>query len=428
MASATDDSVDLTLEISESGEILAVSRAARRRLAAAAGRWRLVPSPPGVVLLSRVDDTGAKTGGKVALAGEVSGPGVLADVINFIHFNQWDGALSVVADASRRTLAFAKGQLLGAASNLPEDRLGAMLVRFGLVSAVQLAESVREVTPQRRLGSVLVERGYMSSTDLFDGVRRQAEEIFYAVLLQRRGSFFVIKEGEPIAAVRLHLDTQALLLEGLRRIDEMTYFRDKLPGPDVVLVHRGPPPDTLAHDVLAVYGLIDGRRTLVEISREAKLGEFAATKAAFELLQRGCAAVRAATALPRGRNTIPPSGSTALVDAYNVALTRIHAACGAAGKPATVKDGVTAFIAGSDRFASLFAGTHIGDDGSLPGPTLVANARKLPGESGMNLLTDALQELVVFVLFLAEGSIDRGAEQAVHEQLAKTLAHLTPPA
>jgi hypothetical protein len=424
---AWDDGVDLTLEVGESGEIVEISRAARRRLATAAGRWRLVPSPQGLLLLRRVGDEGGE-GPRVALAGDIAGPGVLADVINFIHFNQWDGALAIVDEASRRTLTFHKGQLLGVSSNLPEDRLGAMLVRFGHLSEEQLGACVREVTPQRRLGTVIVDKGLMSSTDLFEGVRRQAEEIFYAVLLQRRGAFYVTREAEPPSAVRLHLDTQSLLLEGLRRIDEMAYFRAKLAGPDVVLSRRGAPPDSLAGDVLLVYRLVDGKRSLGEIARDSKLGEFAATRAAFELLQRGAVQERPSTttmlAGRRQRATIPPDATAAMIEAYNAALARVHGLCVSRGKRTTVGDAVAAFMTGSDRFARLFVGVVPGEDGALPHARLLENVAAQPNDEGCGLLQAALQELVVFVLFLAEGAIERSEEQAIHDNLGRTLAQL----
>src|SRR5207249_4658923 len=155
-----------------------------------------------------------------ALAGEIGGPGALVDVLNFIHFNQWDGGLWIVSQAVRKALFFEKGQLLSAQSSLVEDRLGNILVRLGKLSSEQLRECSREVTQERRLGTILVERGRVTTHDLYQAVQRQIEEIFHSALLLRLGAFYFTKTLDEAPPSRLHLDTQSLLLESLRRIDE----------------------------------------------------------------------------------------------------------------------------------------------------------------------------------------------------------------
>src|SRR5262249_51234789 len=138
-------------------------------------------------------------------------------------------------------LAFRRGQLLTASSSVPEERLGAMLVRAGKVSEEQVQDAQRDVTPQRRLGLVLVERDHVTAADLYEVCKRQAEEIFYSVLLLARGPFYFIAAlEEDGVAVRLHLDTQALLIEGLARIDEMEFFRQVVPSATVILTRRRP--------------------------------------------------------------------------------------------------------------------------------------------------------------------------------------------
>src|SRR5436190_1435205 len=122
------DEHDLTIDIDEHGQLHIGSRAVTRRLAAASGRWRMVPSTGDLLILqraaegSRADAELSADPGAVALCGEIDGPGALPTVLNFVHFSQWDGTLAVLRGMVRKQLFFQRGQLLAASSNLPEDR------------------------------------------------------------------------------------------------------------------------------------------------------------------------------------------------------------------------------------------------------------------------------------------------------------------
>jgi hypothetical protein len=426
---AAGDDHDPTIDIGKDGDLQGFSRATRRRLAASAGRYRLLPSPTGLLIFERVD-AGAHAGKPspaVALAGEIGGPGGLSDVLNFIHFNQWDGALWIVSEDLRKALFFQKGQLLSAQSSLNEDRLGHMLVRLGQVTPEDLLVCSREVTTERRLGTVLVERGLVTTHDLYEGVRRQIEEIFHSVLLLKQGAFYFNKSLDDVMPSRLHLDTQSLLLESLRRIDEMAYFRSKLDSPDVVLGRKPvQTPPSLAGSALAVFRLVDDRRSLREIARESRLGEFETTKAAFELLQRGLIGVRSATAVAREKPTtvLPTTSPGALIDAYNGGLARLQTLLANKRKPAMLGEGVTAFVSGSVRFADLMGGIAVGADGKLPRQHLLDNLANVKDDDGIARLREALNELLMFVLFLATDELDRNEEQAIHEQVVRAVEKL----
>ena len=118
-------------------------------------------------------------------------------------------------------------------------------------------------------------------------MRRQVEEIFFALLLTREGEFYFERDGREPPGANLSLPTQSLLLEGCRRMDELSYFRAKLKSSRVVLQRRPGvtlPPD-LTPSQLEVLNLVDGLRTLGELARLSHLGEFECTHAAFGLLQ-----------------------------------------------------------------------------------------------------------------------------------------------
>jgi hypothetical protein len=426
MSSSRDD---LLIEIDTSGRVHAPQPVAAR-LAQVAGRWRLAPSLADLLVLERDQKNEGERKSGVMMCGAIDLVGGLANVFTFVHFSQLDGVLDVLSGRLRRTLHFRKGQLLAATSNLPEDRLGALLVRFGLITEEQLVAAAREITPTRRLGNVLVEKGLMTSHDLYEGVKRQAEEVFYSVLLIKQGVFYLHRaseEGGPPA--RLHLDTQSLLLEGLRRMDEMSHFRGKIPSPEVVMARRIPAPAAQPEgNASAVYQLIDGLRTIAEVARMTRLGEFATTKAAFELLATGFVEVREAADLHRQApipdESLPANAAAGILRAYNDALAKLYPTMAAKGKTASLRQGVAAFLAGSARFANLFKDVHVGEDGTLAEERVLSNVKGLPPAERLELLQRGLNELLFFVLFVAGDAIDPQEEKELHERVAKALESL----
>ncbi len=395
------------LEIDDSGEVQVVSRAAQRRLSAAAGGYRLLPSSGDLLLFQRQDDdTRPSRPSGVTLCGEVSGAGALANVLNFIHFCQFEGTLAVLSGPVRKQLTFRRGQLLAAGSNLKEERVGALLVRFGKIDQANLESAQEQVTIERRLGTILVERGLVSAGDLYDVSKRQAEEVFFSTLLISRGSFYFVQGiEEDKLPVRLHLDTQSLLIEGLARIDEMSFFRSLIPSSAVIVSRRRPtmpggPISEPQGDARVLWLALDVPRTLADAARLTNLGEFAATKAAFALAQMGYLEVREPTE-PVLTADIPEAGLAEAVieaiDAANAALAKLVG--GSEGR--ALRQAAQAFIDGHTRFHDLFRGVVLAEDGTLSRRQVLLNLDGLSDAERLGMVRRGLADLVHFVEFMA---------------------------
>src|SRR5438067_10204425 len=115
------------------------------------------------------------------------------------------------------------------------------------------------------------------------------EAAFYRLLGWEKGSFRV-EFGSIARTPRTEAGTQALLLEGMRRIDEAARLVDQLPPTTVlgvdfdVLARRlGDLPD----EVNGVLRLIDGRRTLREVIAGSSLDDLSTLAIAQRLLADG---------------------------------------------------------------------------------------------------------------------------------------------
>jgi hypothetical protein len=413
-----------TVLIDENGQ-LSVGRAALRRLAARHGKYRLIPSPGDLVILEKVEEEGAskkeeKSGG-VVLAGDIERVGGLIDIIHFIQGNTWSGHLTIIQGSARKTIYFKRGDVSTAASNVSEDRIGAILYRYGMITAADLEKALAQVTQEHRFGQILVENGTLTAHDLYQYVRRQVEEIFYSVLVMRKGEYYFFRtedgEGPPS---QLHLPTKQLLFEGVRRIDEMGYFREKLPGPDVVLMQKNPPPnEKLPPRETRVLALVDGSRDLAAIARDSHLGEFETTKILFQLLHSGWVMLR-----PRASDSMNRASTetySEIIDTFNHVYGKIYAAVAVKGKEQVLLKGLESFFASVAEFAPLYVGISLQADGQLPRDHILANLEMAPTDSKLDYLHRGLNELLFFELFTAGEAVDRNEELELHQRLNAIL-------
>jgi hypothetical protein len=422
--------------IDEAGRVT-VGPGAAKRLAPHAGRFRVVPTTGELVLLQRVatqqDSTSvvqAVPPGRVALAGEIDGVGGLVDVINFIHGNSWSGQLAVVDNAVRKTIYFRKGDVRTAASNVADDRLGAILYRYGMISEEMLQDAVKATSASAKLGQVLVEKGALTPHDLYTYVRKQVEEIFFSVLVLMRGNFYFYRTGDDDGPTsQLLVSAKTLLFEGVRRIDELSYFREKLPGGDVVLVRREPQPqERLGPREQKVLDLVDGSRDLDRIARATHLGEFETTKILYQLIQSKYVERReekATIKMSMGR----PGDSVddmygRIIDTFNFVYAKIHAAVSAKGKQQALAQGLESFFGSVAEFAPLFVGVSLEADGTLPREQIRSNLQMAPTDNKLDYLHRGLNELLFFELFTAGEAVDRREEIELHQRLNQILAEV----
>jgi hypothetical protein len=410
-----------------------VDPGARKRLMQHPGKFRVVPTTGELVLLQRVaadvqrtDSTIGAIPGRVALAGEIDGVGGLVDVINFINGNGWSGQLAVVDQTVRKTIYFRRGDIRTAASNVPEDRLGAILYRYGMISDEQLSDAVKATGAATKLGQVLVERGLLTPHDLYTYVRKQVEEIFFSVLTLRKGNFYFYRTADDDGPTsQLQISAKTLLFEGVRRIDELSYFREKLPAADMVLVQRHPQPtEQLGPRETKVLELINGVRNLADISRLSHLGEFETTKVLYQLLQSGYVQQKQTRPslemkVVRGDSIDDMYGR--IVDTFNGVFAKIFAAVSAKGREGALAQGLDSFFGSVADFAPLFVGVSLEADGTLSRESILSNLQMAPTQNKLEYLHRGLNELLFYELFTAGEAVDRREEIELHQKLNAIL-------
>jgi hypothetical protein len=233
----------------------------------------------------------------VAIEGPLKELG-LHDVFQLLDLSRKTGVLRVTSPLRRNqgTVYFDHGAIVGAEVRSNPHPLGEQLVRAGRLTETELA-MVREVQAKgdrRRLGEILVDMGALTQRELERQVRQQIEEVVFEVVSWREG-YFSFAEG-PLSGLRaeveIRIPTEAVLMEGARRIDEWSRIERHIPHlgvvPALALVGEG------VHGALdllppewELLALIDGERDLRAIAAALGRSEFEVARIVFGLAASG---------------------------------------------------------------------------------------------------------------------------------------------
>lgn len=405
---------DDLLRVDNTGTVHPVGRAASQELRPRVGEWRLIRSPRELIIARSMSAGDAV----LKLAGEIRAPGALSDIVALASQSGWRGELVVLSDAGVRSFYFEQGTVIGASTSVPEERLGETLYRFGVITREQLDTIIKTCTETgKRLGEAAIELAIVSPEKLFEMMARQVEEVFYAAVHVSEGSFYFFDRFDERNILRRHnLNAGGLLLEAARRMDEMRFFREKVPSDAYVAVPvpGKKPPDDLA----SVFAVCDGKRSIADIGRAIGQLEFEVTRAVFQLVSSGCVYMVA----PR------PRGPEAIVETYNLALAVIHERCDAVGKGGELRDGLSRFATGGGVYDPLFMGAGPLMDGTLKPNRIANNIAALAGEDPDAWLVGLMNDYVGFALFQAESLLPRESQSALQTDVMELLKPVRPAA
>jgi len=205
----------------------------------------------------------------------------LPEILQLISSGRKTGTLGVQRDDDIVMVYFKNGQVIYGYGPNKTYHIGRMLVEKGRITPQQLDESIALQAGQReggkRLGQILIEKRYIDRADLEEVVRKQVEELIYSLMTWDRGSFKFYENQFPTEEeITVTLSTENIVLEGLRRVDEMARLKDYLP--DFATVFRlassepGQKRDLhLEPEEWNVLALVDGRRNINDIVAASSL-------------------------------------------------------------------------------------------------------------------------------------------------------------
>ena len=393
---------------------------ATQRLKAREGAYRILPAPGHVVLMRYTGEDGRRDeedGAIVRLAGEITAPGVVCDVIGLVGQSGWRGELVVLDGESARSIFFDKGNLVGAQTTVGDERIGMILWRYGVITEEQHEAIMAKVAEGARFGQSGVELGFFSQERLFEYIAKQLEEIVFPTFAIADGTFFFLDGFDDARLVARHtVSATGLLMDGFTRLDEMRYFRQRIPSAEFIpeRTERGEP----GADYQATYAKIDGSSSIEEIGRLTGRGEFDTTKDVYAMLQTKHVTLSG----PR-----MAGGAAAVVARANAALVIIFQRADAAGKGTILRESVQQFAAKAEVYGALFSEAGPNERGGIDVEIVVANAMMMAGDGDVEkLLKTLLHEYVAFALFSAGGAMGPEREAALAEEVRPTLDEILP--
>lgn len=185
--------------------------------------YALLPTP-GMLLLGVAEDRGAPEGCAPILAGNLSRV-AFPEVVSLIAQGRISGVLRVYGSSASRSIAFRDGEVCGASSQRVGERLGEIAVRMGLIKRADMDSLEREAGDARAAARLAVERGLLTERALWNALQEHVTTIFQALLLETRGTFVLTDERIEESRAVPGLSAEGLLMEGVRRLDELRALR-----------------------------------------------------------------------------------------------------------------------------------------------------------------------------------------------------------
>jgi hypothetical protein len=238
----------------------------------------------------------------MALRGSLKDFG-LADILQLIHFQRKSGVLTLEGERDRVKLFFLEGNIVGSISKRREEdaRLGKVLMKRGIIREEDLQAALEEQSRTgKKLGSILLKKGLVDKEHIKEVLTGQVTETVVQIFGWERGTYeftpqVIALDTVGDKEVPVILDTQHLLMEGLRILDEWSLLEGKL-SLDTVFVKRAETVAGLTEEEQEILSLVDGENDLSTIIDISGKDGFEIATALVSLMDKG--AVESKGAVP----------------------------------------------------------------------------------------------------------------------------------
>ncbi|MDH3890663.1 MAG: DUF4388 domain-containing protein [candidate division Zixibacteria bacterium] len=200
----------------------------------------------------------------------------LPEILQLIASSRKTGTLGIQKDDSIVMVYFKEGSVIYGYGPRQTFHLGQLLRERGVITDEQLEDAVRvqaKSENSKRLGEIMISRNYIDRADLEQVVIKQVKELLYSLLSWQSGSFkFYDNQFPTEEEITIDLSIENVILEGLRRVDEMNMVRETLPDLEAVFTISASQAGrkrevSLEADEWNIMALVDGRRSLDEVCK-----------------------------------------------------------------------------------------------------------------------------------------------------------------
>ena len=215
------------------------------------------------------------------------------EILQLLALQKKSGVLALShRSGTSRVFFFDRGKILAAAERRQNDGNAFLAyLHDNLLLTTDQMESVEDIcgATGHDLFTVLVSSGILGRERLQEEMRRFTQLLVDEVIGWREGTyeFSGDEKSLPSQGIAVKLNPEELLLESMRRNDELATLKESLLAPDLVLARvKDADPVPLPREATLVLRLVNGQRTLEEIRRLSPLGEYVTYDTVSNLLGR----------------------------------------------------------------------------------------------------------------------------------------------
>lgn len=218
----------------------------------------------------------------------------LSSVMQLISQERLSGVLKIKRKNELVDIGFAEGQVTGAFYERGEkmDRLEDYLVRSGFIgkNVYDLVLEIHDET-KRPIMNVILEDHYLTVEEVERIIKFKIQEVMDELFSWVEGNF-KFEQGSiiyPKSLIKIRLNTEGLILESARRMDEWPRIKKIIPSDDIVFKKIEKPELKLtpAEDEARVLSLLDSHRSVDDLVEISGLGKFRTYSCLYRLNSSG---------------------------------------------------------------------------------------------------------------------------------------------
>ncbi len=342
----------------------------------------------------------------------------LAEVLGHILTGTRNGTLIVSCGAVRRSVDFHDGQIVFGTSTEAYERLGALLVRDGAVTRSQLETGLSQVKEGVKIGQVLTRSQAITPHTLYRSMTDLIREIVLGMFELTSGDFLFL-EGTALAedALKLPQPTRALVIEAIKRGEELEKIRKRIPSLARLILGKGPAPES-SHPLLAKVG---SGTEVGALRRSFEGPEYSFLQWVDSLVRSGALIQRAPISRPPPTGKAPSAQSSAL----QLCAALIKTICEAFKAAGQDLSHLQAFFRDPlPGMEEAFAGVQLSEDGQLDLDRVIKNMGEPATAVRRAKAYEALDAFMSYALFSAKNVMPANRAEAFRRDCRRIQAAL----
>jgi hypothetical protein len=223
----------------------------------------------------------------------------IADILQLIGLQRKSGMLTLEGEEDTLSLTFQDGAVVWVQSTrVPwEQRITGPLLARGLLKPAQLQEALDlQKESGKKLPTILAEKGYLPKREWDSLLIQEVTEAAYRPFRWTSGRYRFVSQPtmDPPEGRIGPLSAESVLMEGIRRVDEWPMIRERIPSTAMVFKVGSRAtkltPRNIEPGEVKMLDLVDGKRTVQELTDDSGLGEFEAMRSLASLVEAGAIA------------------------------------------------------------------------------------------------------------------------------------------